>query len=168
LSIADNADMSTGDIDYTFGGWLYLDTKTAVMAAVSKWETDGFEYILFYDSSADRLTWIVGNGAGSPIATVVASNFGNVPTATWIHFVAWHDAGGNLAGIRINDTSENTAVTSGTGGEGAEGFKLGANAATPANFWNGRIDAVGFWKRLLTAGEKTELFNSGSGVEHPF
>ena len=45
-------------------------------------------------------------------------------------------------------------------------------AATTTEFWigrydtsyfNGRIDNVGFWKRLLTANEKAYLYNTGSG-----
>lgn len=34
--------------------------------------------------------------------------------------------------------------------------------------WNDRIDAVGLWNRALTSGEVTELYNAGTGKEHPF
>jgi hypothetical protein len=33
---------------------------------------------------------------------------------------------------------------------------------------SGLIDSVGFWKRVLSSGERTTLYNSGNGIEYPF
>ena len=33
---------------------------------------------------------------------------------------------------------------------------------------NGTLDAVGWWHRVLTDEEITELYNAGAGLEHPF
>ena len=35
-------------------------------------------------------------------------------------------------------------------------------------YFNGRIDSVGFWKRVLTSAERTALYNSGNGLEYSF
>src|SRR5206468_1328963 len=35
-------------------------------------------------------------------------------------------------------------------------------------YLDGRLDGVGFWKRVLTANERADLFNGGVGVEYPF
>jgi RHS repeat-associated protein len=47
-------------------------------------------------------------------------------------------------------------------------FRIGAYNTTPAGFWNGRIDAVGYWTRVLTASERASLYSNGSGCEYPF
>ena len=36
-----------------------------------------------------------------------------------------------------------------------------------AYYHDGLIDEVGVWSRLLTADEKTALYNSGSGLAYP-
>ena len=34
--------------------------------------------------------------------------------------------------------------------------------------FGGRIDAVGYCDKVLSVAERTELFNGGNGLEHPF
>ena len=36
-----------------------------------------------------------------------------------------------------------------------------------SRYWDGLIDEVGFWKRILTAQEKTNLYNAGAGLAYP-
>jgi len=45
------------------------------------------------------------------------------------------------------------------------GFNIGAQV--DATF-NGNIDEVGIWNRVLTSGELTSLWNGGTGVTYPF
>jgi hypothetical protein len=168
LSCADNADLSTGDVDFTIAGWFYLTTKTAAMDLLAKWGASGnFEYILFYDLGTDRFVFTVSNN-GTAAATVSASTFGSPAVGTWYFVVVYHDATGNLLGISVNNGAFNTlAHTTGVFNSTA-GFRLGARDSGSAAYFNGRADAVGFWKRLLSSAEITELYNAGAGREYPF
>jgi hypothetical protein len=167
LSVADNTDLSTGDVDFTLAGWFYLTTKAASMDLVTKWGASGnFEYILTYDVTADRFAFFV-SANGTTTAFVLADTFGSPSAGTWYFVVCYHDASGNLIGISVNNGAFNTtAHTTGVFNSTAP-FQLGGRSVSP-QYLNGRADAVGFWKKKLSAAEITELFNAGAGREYPF
>lgn len=169
LSLADNASLSTGDIDFTLSAWVYLNSKSANMFIVSKGPdaTTGREYTLFYNQSIDRLRFIVVNGSNS--AAVDANVFGSPSASTWYHILAWHDSVANTINISANGGSANSASYAFGAADTAGAFRIGGNSAvTPAAFWNGRIDEVGFWKRILTTEERAQVYNKGAGCSYPF
>jgi hypothetical protein len=158
----DNASLSTGDIDYTVQIWVYLDSKSGVESIISKDSTgSNCEYALYYNSSTDRFVFRVYSSSGVTIGEVTANALGSPALSTWYHILIWHDSVNNQVGVRINDTYQNTAATTGVPSDTTATFYVGANEGT--NYWNGRIDETAFWKRLLTADEKTWLYNGGSG-----
>lgn len=163
LSITDNAALSGGDRSFTIAAWLYTESQAAAMEAVTKWHPTGNqrEYALEYLDSSDRLRFLITQD-GSTQVVATASNFGAVPNQTWMFVVAWHDATANTINIQVNNgTANSTAHTTGVL-DGTADFVIGAlgNAST---FWNGRIDEVTFFNAVLTAAEKTWLYNAGNG-----
>jgi hypothetical protein len=155
LTIASNAALTMGDIDFTLAGWVYLDTLV-VAGIVSK--ALALEYTLL--TLGNRFQFSVTNSLPAQI-DVIANNFGQPALATW-HFVAcWHDSVANLIGISVNGGTANTTANALGVAAGAAGFQLGNYAA---NFWDGRIDEFGVWKRVLTPAELTTLYNGGAGV----
>lgn len=166
LSRADHADISTGDIDYSFAGWVYLDDVGISSRIVCK--DDGSAQREFCLSkvagSAGRFQWLVGNCAGS-VAVKDSLTFGAPAAGQWYFFFVYHDAAKNQIGISINDGAVDTEPTSGPAADCTSTFHLGANS-TPANFIDGRIDEVAFFKRRLTASEVTALYNGGAGRSH--
>jgi len=54
--------------------------------------------------------------------------------------------------------------------DSAGNFTLGAiySGGTPEGFFDGMIDEVGVWSRLLTSDEVTTLYNAGAGLSYPF
>lgn len=169
LSIADNADLSTGDIDFTVTAWVYLDSKGANRTIASKASFGIEEWLLRYSSANDRFEFYILDS--TPAFRVATANTLGVPaTATWYFIVAWHDATANTVSIQVNDgTADSGAAGSGGPADRAGAFGIGAYGdGTAATFHDGRVDAAGFWKRTLTATEKTYLYNGGSGREYPF
>jgi hypothetical protein len=168
FSIADNADLSTGDIDFTLQAWVQLESKGSVRVIVGKWPAVGnFEYLLYYDSGADRFTAVVSSN-GSNVISVVANNLGSPSTGTWylIHF--WHDSVNNLIGISANAGAADTTAHSGGVRDGNGPLNVGRNDDGDTHFWDGLIDEIGFWKRVLTSDERTELYNGGSGRDYAY
>lgn len=166
LECADNADLSVSDIDFTLACWVYFDSVTGVRDIAGKWSSGGFgEYWIDLNSSA-RLRWNVEE-AGSGGTPVSATTFGAISTGTWYYVVGWHDATNNQIGISVNGTAADTASHSAGVTDSSRPFRVGGMHGT-SNYLNGRVDALGFWKRKLSESEISQLYNSGSGLEYPF
>ena len=167
LSIADNTDLSTGDIDFTFAFWVQLESKAANMQFINKQGAAGTrEYSVSYILSGDRIRFGVSND-GTATTTINADALGSPSTATWYFVVVWHDATANTINIKVNDGTTNSVSHTTGVFDGTVAFTMGATA-TPNTYHDGLLDNVYFWKRVLTAGEMTELYNSGNGKDYPF
>lgn len=168
LSTPDQAALRTGDIDFTLAAWAYFDSKipaepnTVVIAG--KWADVTREYMLLYESGKDRLRFQMGDGAASSTGVVDADTFGPPPLNVWLFIVASHHAATSRVAIQVNNGTVDSAGDGGTPGASSSLFFIGAREDTPGHsleFWDGRIDEVGLWKRLLTPEERTALY------EHP-
>ncbi len=162
--LADNAALSTGDIDFSLAAWVNLESKAASQTIVAKGDNgSNGEFFLYYNSGSDVFRLAVASGAGfANITEVSASTFGSPSTATWYFVVAWHDATANTINIQVNDgTADSTGYTFGSY-DSALWWSIGSLGFAAQTF-DGLIDEVGFWKKVLTAGERTWLYNTGSG-----
>ena len=169
LTHVDNASLSTGDIDFSFAMWVYLDSKNTQQQYVCKYAGGGqVEYTLFYASSLDRFRWVVSHN-GSTEAGITADTFGAVSINTWYFLACWHDSIANTINISVNDGGVDSLAHSLGVFDSTATLQVGAILpAAPINFVDGRMDAIGFWKKVLPANERTELYNSGDGLEYPF
>lgn len=170
LSIADNAALSMGDIDFTVACWVNLTSKAAAAEMISKYATTGNqrEYRLIYQSANDRFRFDVApSGTTTGTLTVSADNLGSPSTATWYFVVAYHDSVNNVIGISVNAGTPNTAAYSAGVFDGTSQLRLGQNS-TSGNFVNGLLDEVAIWKRVLSAAERTDLYNGGSGRDYAY
>jgi hypothetical protein len=171
LTCADNGSLRTGDIDFTFCAWVYMDS-TGFRTILSKEGNSGTrEYVLWYDSTGtvatNRFFWRVTDGAGGHTGDVTADSYGALSTSTWAFVVCWHDSSANTVNIQINNgVVDTTSYTYGVAVQ-AQPFTIGVEGTTATRYWDGRIDEVGFWKRVLTADERTLLYNSGNGLTYP-
>lgn len=169
LSHADNASLSAGDIDISFAGWMYLDSKATYQVLLSKHDgatIAGSEYLIMYDQGLDRFTFTVYQGTTNS-GTIAANNLGSPSTATWYYIVAWHDATANTVNIQVNNGTVDSVSYSNGINDTTTAFDIGALSNTGFAM-DGRIDEVGLWKRTLTVQERTDLYNSGNGFTYPF
>ncbi len=95
---------------------------------------------------------------------VTATNFGAIPTGTWVHIVCWLDTIDNRLGISVNGV-ENTIPYTGDIIATNTPLYFGSRNGT-GNFVNGSIDEIGYWKRALTAEERAELYANGNGLSY--
>ncbi len=160
---ADNADLSTGDIDFTLQAWFYLSATGQWHSLITKGSGGGAEYSLFV-TPADKMRFEVVDGSGS------ATNVDDTTTltaGTWYLAHAWHDAANNLIGVALNAGSATTGSWTTGVRDGANEFRLGARSTNDL-YLNGKLDAVGLWKRVLSSTERSQLYNAGAGLEYPF
>jgi hypothetical protein len=171
LSRADQTALRTGDIDFTFCGWVYLQTKSSARGGMILAKDDVSttrEYTFGYELFADRFSIEVFTGT-TRVGQALANTLGAPSTGQWYFVVGWHDVTNNLVGIQVDNGTADTFATTGAPTTGTAQFRVGSDAyaVTPA-LLDGRSQRVGFWKRLLTAGEKTTLYNAGNGISYPF
>jgi hypothetical protein len=172
LSIADNAALSVADVDFTVVAWLYLTDKSAVRGAVCKGDTalgNQIEYGLYYDSGSDRLRFRASDGNFNTLDVVSANTFGAVPLNTWMFAVGWNDSAADTINIQINNGAVDSAAHVGGSNDGTHAFEIGRQFNNFGSlWWAGRIDAVEFWKRKLTAAERTTKYGGGAGDDYPY
>lgn len=163
LSIADNAALSTGDIDYTVCAWVNLDTLGGLRNIASKYSDPGGsgneEWQLFWGHSGiyNRFVFRVTTST-----EIVADTFGVPSTGTYYAVCGVHDAGANQ--IRISVNGSNIDQTSHSGGSPDSAAKFSLGTLDGGQFMDGRLDEVAFWKQALDSTELAAYYNSGTGV----
>jgi len=141
---------------FTLSVWARLATKTATMRLISKDDGASREYILYYDTSADRWTFAVFvGGVGGGFTSVVASTFGAVPTATWHYVVAGYNAVAQQVFVGVNGGAQNTTGGVASVFDGTSVFEIGAGAG--GQYFDGAADEVKLWNtRMLSSAEIAE------------
>lgn len=169
LEIADNADLSGGDRDFTFAAWVNFDTVPGSNRQVlgkGDGVADQTEYALWLNGATDAMRFSVTHD-GMTFASVDNSTFGSLAAGVWYFVLGWHDSVNNQIGVstnRIQDTAAHSlGVFDGTGG-----FRIGDGIVFGGSTMDGFIDEVGFWSRILTTQERTWLYNNGLGRTYPF
>ena len=160
LSIADNADLSTGDVGFTVAGWVYPTNLSGAQAKMiaSKWNA-AEEYTLYLTNGGST-----GNAVFHYGATAVTG--GAVSLDAWYFVVGWYDPDLDTVYVQVNNgTVAETATTAPS--DGSSSFMLGSLDGSVGQFF-GRIDSVGVWKRMLTSDERMMLYNAGVGCAYPF
>lgn len=167
FTLADSPELSTGDIDFTWSVWVKLESNATDMWVIHKGIAPGFaggsEYLLSIPSSDHQPRFYVGNGSSFGTATWGAP----LSNGIWYHIVGWHDSVNDLVGITVNNGAPVTAAYAGGGQDTAAPLLLAArNAASPNLNFDGVLDEVGFWKRVLTPADIAVLYNNGNGVAY--
>lgn len=146
---------------FTFAGWALLDAVTGEQAFISNFEGAVGGYVV-QTSTTNLLFYVDGTG---PLDSITADVL--LQTGTWYFFVAWHDSSSDTINIQIN----NGAIASKSHTDGiiapTGNFTMGNQNSSPRPM-NGRLDSVSFWRRALTAEERTALYNNGNGLDYPF
>ncbi len=158
LTVGDNTTLSMGvGVDWTISArvWLNVTNQTAqtVLSKMTAENAAGMEYMMVYTTAAGFNSFYMAVSDG----TTYNENYSQVKfqTNTWAHVVIWCDASEGDVFIRVNDTTTTSLTTATYAQNGTATFRIGAKAT--GDPINGNVDDVGVWKRILTAGEITEL-----------
>jgi hypothetical protein len=159
--IASNASLQTGNIDFAISLWI----KPESVGLTFYFNKSGI-------AAADREYAVYHNGAHisffiyDPSGAIAQVSSGVAPVAgAWYHVLAWHDSSANQIAISVNNATPVTlSHSTGVRTNNFE-FELGARK-NHGFFYDGLLDEVGFWKRTLTAAERTALYNGGNGLSY--
>lgn len=162
LSIADNTDLSMGDVDFTIRAWAQLESDNHGCVVGKIGGGGNRAYQIQYIAGVGFRFAVTSDGATYNIVT--ASNFGLASTGVWYLIHVWHDSTANEIGISINAGTANTLSHSGGVFDGNADFRIGSQVEDSLH-WDGLIDDVVILKGyVLDATERTEDYNSGTGV----
>lgn len=171
LSIADNASLSMGaEQDWTLAAWVYFNGlgNNPIIAGKYAGLGNNREYAIWYYSDQSRLGVIVSPDGDWPQQAILNANSqGAISTAFWYLLVGWHDATANTLNVQVNGGTVDSMAYSLGIYDGTAPFVLGALGGD-SQFFDGRIDEVGLWKRVLTSTERSQLWNSSLGRTYPF
>jgi hypothetical protein len=173
LSHADDAALSTGAVSFSLSTWVKLTSLpgagTNRFIAAKYTDATHAEYLLYVNNTGGvyRFRFSIYNNAGASIGFVSADNFGAPTTGVWYNIVAWYDNPGETLNIEVNNGAVNsTAVTAGqTPADTTAVFNIGAVAGV--QFLDGAIDEFGFWKKVLSSQERTDLYDGGDANTYP-
>jgi hypothetical protein len=152
---SDYADLDfNGHVAFSGSVWVKFEAHDVDRTVLSKNQ----QYRLRFETDIDSFQWTVWSD-GSTSTTLDAALA--VENETWYHVYFWHDPDADVIGMRINDTHEVTTAHTGGVNNSANLFEVGRNVTSA--YWDGEIDELAFYSRLLSPGEVTALYNSGAG-----
>lgn len=167
LSCASNSTLQmSSNTSFTISAWVKINSSAIAHQFVTKDDdaANSRDFTLDFGGAPIQLRWYIKGGA------YLVTSGGTGVAGTWYHLVAWYDSSNGQLHLRINDTVTYDSATGATGTDvSAAEFRIGAREyAANEDYADGLIDEVGLWKRVLTSGEITQLYNSGSGFTYPF
>lgn len=174
LQVNDSDTLSAGDIDFTVCLWAKLTVNTAYCDLINKYNNYGTgnrEWSISFNRDgsvpANNRFVIVVSANGSATTTLLASSGGLPDVGTWYFIAAWHNKTTDKIYISVNNGTVDEVAHAGGIFAGNSPVTLGALPAA-SRYGACNMDEVGIWKRLLTADERTALYNGGGGNTHPF
>jgi head-tail adaptor len=159
-----HAGLDTGNSDFTLTAWINLATVSQCVV-LGKDAGNGRDYALdVSDLARARFTAYRSNDEA-----VVTSSGPDLVAGTWYFLAVLHDAAAETIAIQVNDGPVDVTSTAGVAlNQTAAEFRIGSRARSPiAEFFDGMIDEVGIWKRVLAPAERSALYNSGAGLAAP-
>lgn len=172
LSRADDATLSTGDVDFTIAYWVYFSDLSTTYSMIGKSanSTNGEFEIYSGGNPTNRLEFTVYDGSAFD---TLESGAGALTATTWTLIVVWHDSVANTINAQINNgTVLSRAHTTGVSDSTAP-FTIGVSQRQ-SNYLNGIIDSAGMWKSaaagggVLTQAQRDLLWNGGAGCDYLF
>lgn len=162
LSRVSGASLQTGDIDFTVCGWVNIESIAGGFdpCLAKKGATASREYQVRLDSATNVFQFLVSSDGSTTTTLDYGSTF---TTATWYFVIAWHDSVANTINLQVNNGVVASASYASGITAGAGNFQMSYNDWDTVGIYDGLMDEVAFWKRVLTAAERTYLYNSGAG-----
>ena len=173
INISYNINTVPKGVDFSFAAWIKLDSLPSVVGhncyvfqqnvGSSPWSA----HWMHVASADNKITVASRNASGT--AHYVFSTAA-LEVGLWYHVVFVNPGNGQDLILYVNgsDVSATASEFSGTLLEGLSNTCIGNAYGGAGTQFEGTIDSPAIWGRVLTSGEVTTLYNTGSGKSHPF
>jgi hypothetical protein len=162
ISDASGPGLGFGDSDFTIAFWWKPESMFDYNVVFSKAGANKHEY-WFYSSVLGKPAFSMLNGVTTARGNVTGVN-GDFVAGTWCFVVVYFDESAGANGtsyMELDDAAATSKALTGAVGTDDGPFQLGARTAVDALVGDGVMAYFGAWSRIVTAGEKTSLYNSG-------
>lgn len=162
-SFASQYDLST--TDFTFTGWFTIDDTTTdrMIQYIGTGAQANNQRVLeiSYQNIGDNIKIALSDGSVADLATVQLA--GSIPTGQFIFYAIRWTASSQLLEARLDSQAfVPFNFSRSPHNPGTQSYVLGANLSQGDPF-DGLIDEIGGWDRLLNDNEIDFLYNGGSG-----
>lgn len=172
VNVADNPSFNITDNLSVFV-WMKEDILERSTFLVDKYATDKREWALRKGEGAgneDEIEITFGDASGDFLGGWQTTTSTIAATGTWYH-VGFTFSSGTVI-IYINGVARTSEVSRGSVPavlyNGDAPVRIGQGGTGQDNPFDGTIDEVGIWNRVLDTDEITALYNGGSGLAYPF
>lgn len=143
----------------SFVAWIKLSSINANGWIVGK-DSDTLGRAYAWGVGNDNLMRVQISGVGSSVSASTAFT-----TGTWYFVAATFDDATNAIKYYLNGAADGTATNTGVLAATTAPFNIGRRSYVGAEeYFDGVIDEVGVWSRVLTADEILTMYNGGSGT----
>lgn len=143
---------------FGFTGWFRGTTFPTNVPIIGKWSAAPQLCYRLVVNASDQLQI---NFATDGTSSTLQAHGTTLSTGTWYFFYFY--GSGSTMGLSLNNAGEASRAFSGYPYAGSDAFWIGRQAGV---YFNGEIDSVSFWNTTLSAGELTDLYNSGAGLDY--
>lgn len=164
IQVLDGAgnDVDRTGLDVSISLWVQHDSgdsqQTGWQALLAHGE--GSDYRIARDSGGGNISGPAYAGGGSDIRDLSGNN---VYDGSWFHIVAT-TANGGATELYVNGVNVVSGTATGINDNGTNNLWIGNNPQGGANrMWDGMIDDVAMWDRVLTPAEASEIYSFGTG-----
>lgn len=171
LSIDDGAggdfDFGSDDRSFSIFFWVYLDDKSNDYSFCGKFDKAGSRlYQISYDVSSDELRFSTSSDGTS--LTITQLGISAISSGTWFPIFCKYDSSSDTQTISAHNgtawiSSSDTGITSIHSANIPFTIGSNLNSGTPSDKFDGGIDEMSVFNRLLTDTERDWLYNSGNG-----
>lgn len=168
FAAADSPILSIGPAqDFTVVCWVQFDSfPSGDHGIVGKGNVtanyDDCEFMIW--RRIGTLRFSVANGT-----LITEVNSGISPTVgLWYLIIGWLDAANNLLWIQVNNATPVSIACTHDSWDSTGSLEIGRQPGWSASpILDGRVDDVMLYKRILTADERTNIWNAGLGLDYP-
>jgi hypothetical protein len=169
LSLTSSTDLRLDNTDFTVAFWVNFDTLPvgAFITILGKHDGLGLrEYWFYRHQSTNKIALLTSpNGTTVEFLNTVGPSLN---TGQWYFVVGERNNATNTATLYIHDGINWDSGSFTSNGVWAGTALFGISRTGGFERLEGIVDEVGIWNKLLTAAERTQLWNSGSGLTFPF
>jgi hypothetical protein len=166
VDVPDSPNMSLGNKDMTVVAWVNIAAKTGegIVTKTSAFSgTRGGDWDLRWSlPPVDRFQFRVYQANGAPVGVVNADNLGSPQIGVWYFVVASYDRVAGTVNIQVDNGPADNVAAVGVAGDDIFPVRIGAWGDSRSPVFNGKVDEVQFFDRVLTPAEIQAEFLAGS------
>jgi hypothetical protein len=161
LSIASNSDVSAGAGSKTWALWVKPNTVApSFQGLLGKDANPPREYEILMQDDDLRIDWFSPTRQNITIPNVFTAG-------SWHLVLFWYDSSDGSVNASINNGTVTTLGRATGNTEKPTPLTVGYRLEGPLTY-DGLIDEIGIWGRVLTPAERTQIYNGGAGITYPF